>query len=135
MKFLAGLILTISIVLFMSDAQGQKKQFTAVVDKDGIQRAEVLASEFYFDPDHIIVKVNVPVELKIRKEPSMMPHEIVLKAPEAGLDIHEQLSSEPKVIKFTATKTGKYDFYCGKKFLFFESHRDKGMVGVLEVRE
>jgi plastocyanin domain-containing protein len=58
---------------------------------------------------------------------------IVIKAPEAGIDISESLSTEPKIIRFTPIKTGKYVFYCAKKFLFFKSHRDKGMEGVLEV--
>ena len=44
------------------------------------------------------------------------------------------LSTEPKVIKFTPTKVGKYPFYCSKRFLFW-THRAKGMKGVLEVEE
>ena len=113
----------------------EKKQFVATVDKDGIQRIEVLAGEYFFDPNYIIVKVNVPVEIKIKKEPSLVPHTFVIKAPDAGMDIHESLSSEPKIIRFTPTKIGKYPFYCDKKFLFFESHREKGMEGIIEVTE
>ena len=113
----------------------QKKQFIATVDKDGVQRIEVLAGEYFFDPNYIIVKANVPVEIKIKKEPSLVPHTFVMKTPDAGMDIHESLSSEPKIIKFTPTKTGKYPFYCDKKLLFFESHREKGMEGTIEVTE
>jgi plastocyanin len=39
------------------------------------------------------------------------------------------------VIKFTPKKAGSYPFYCSKKLLFFESHKDKGMKGTLEVVE
>jgi hypothetical protein len=28
---------------------------------------------------------------------------------------------------------GEYPFYCSKKLLFFKSHREKGMEGMLEV--
>jgi hypothetical protein len=28
---------------------------------------------------------------------------------------------------------GIFEFYCSKRFLFFESHKDKGMRGVIEV--
>jgi plastocyanin domain-containing protein len=81
------------------------------------------------------VKVNVPVELKARKESGFVPHDLLLKAPEAGINIDVSLSSEPKTISFTPTKPGKYPFYCGKKLLFLPSHREKGMEGVLEVVE
>jgi plastocyanin len=45
------------------------------------------------------------------------------------------LGKEPAIIKFTPTEPGKYEFYCGKKLLFFKSHKEKGMVGTLEVTE
>jgi len=38
-------------------------------------------------------------------------------------------------MRFTPRKTGEFTFYCTKKLLFFESHKDKGMVGTLEVRD
>jgi len=128
-------ILILSLFFSVGVAEAQKKQFVATVDKDGVQRIEVLAGEYFFDPNYIIVKVNVPVEIEIKKEPTIIPHAFVIKAPDAGMDIHESLSSEPKIIKFTPTKTGKYPFYCDKKFLFFESHREKGMEGTIEVIE
>ncbi len=130
------LILTI-VLLFAATAlhaeTPDKKTFTATVDKDGIQRVAVLGGGYFFDPYHIIVKVNLPVELSVRKESGWVPHNIVVKAPEAGIDFDEELGSDPKVIKFTPTKTGKYPMYCSKKLLFFESHREKGMEGILEV--
>jgi plastocyanin domain-containing protein len=113
----------------------QKKQFVATVDKDGVQRIEMLAGEYFFNPNYIIVKVNVPVEIKIKKEPTIVPHSFVTKAPEAGMDIYESLRSEPKIIRLTPTKVGKYPFYCDKKFLFSKSHREKGMEGIIEVTE
>ena len=112
---------------------GPQKVFKAQVDKDGIQRVEVKGDDYLFTPKHIVVKVNVPVEMKISKVTRMVPHNIVLKAPEAGMDFDESMGNDPKIIKFTPTKTGKYTFYCSKKLLFFQSHRDKGMEGILEV--
>jgi len=116
-------------------APGKEKVFRAVVDPDGVQRAEIVGGSYFFSPDRVVVRVNIPVDLKVRKEPGIVPHDIVIKAPEAGIDFEESLSSDPKVIRFTPTRTGAYPFYCGKKLLFFESHRDKGMAGVLEVVE
>ena len=113
----------------------QEKRVVATVDADGIQRVEILSGSYFFDPNYIVVKVNVPVELKVKKEAGVTPHAIVLKAPEAGIDLSESLSTEPKVVKFTPTKVGKYPFVCDKRFLFFKSHKDRGMEGVLEVVE
>jgi plastocyanin domain-containing protein len=128
-------IFLLLLICSADSVKAQKKQFTAAIDQDGVQRVEVLAGEYFFDPNYIIVKVNVPVEIKIKKEPTIVPHSFVIKAPEAGMDIYESLSSEPKVIKFTPTKVGKYPFYCDKKFLFSKSHREKGMEGTFEVLE
>ena len=119
---------------FAEDAVKEKKVFTATVDKDGIQRVEVTGGEYFFEPDYIIVKVNVPVEMSVKKV-SWVPHDITINAPEAGIDVKESLGKEPKVIKFTPTKTGKYPVYCSKKPPFFKSHREKGMEGMLEVVE
>ncbi len=126
------------ILLFIFSAGSviaQKTKLTATVDQDGVQRVEILAGEYFFNPDYIIVKVNMPVEIKIKKEPGIVPHDFVIKAPEAGMDIAESLSTEPKTIQFIPTKTGKYPFYCDKKLLLSKSHREKGMEGTIEVLE
>jgi plastocyanin domain-containing protein len=109
--------------------------FHATVDKDGVQQVEVVGGSYFFSPSRIVVKVNVPVELKVRKDPGIVPHNITMKAPEAGIDFSVSLAKEPQVVRFTPTKTGLYPFYCGKKILFLESHREKGMEGILEVTE
>ncbi len=110
--------------------------FRAAMGDDGVQHADILGGGYFFTPNHIVVKVNVPVELKVRKESGIVPHNIVIKAPEAGIDFDVSLSDEPKTIRFTPTKTGTYPFYCSKKkFFFFTSHRDEGMEGVLEVTD
>jgi len=130
-----ALVVSLAFAAAVGGEERSKREeaFTAAMGADGIQRAEVIGGSYYFSPNHIIVRVNIPVELKVRKEPGIVPHNLVLKAPEAGIDIDESLESDPKVVRFTPTKTGSYPFYCDKKLLFFESHRDKGMEGVLEV--
>jgi len=129
-------IATVSILLFASLGFGQEatgRRVVATVDADGIQRVEITGASYYFDPNVIVVKVNVPVELKVRKAGGGTPHNIVIKAPEAGIDFSQSLGSEPKVIQFTPTKVGKYAFACTKKAPFSKSHKDRGMHGVLEV--
>lgn len=135
MAFPRFFLLGVLLALLFNHAGAKERRFVATPDKDGVQRLEMLAGEYFFDPNYVVVKVNLPVEIKAGKEPSIVPHNFVLKAPEAGLEIEESLSTEPKVIRFTPSKAGKYTFYCDKKLLFFKSHKDRGMEGVLEVTE
>ena len=130
-----AVFLLIAGISFAQDTGQEKKVFKAAIDKDGIQRAEVTGGEYFFEPYHIIVKINVPVELTVRKKPGIVPHDIIVNAPEAGINFKEDLSKESKVIKFTPKKTGKYPIYCSKKLLFFKSHRERGMEGMIEVIE
>jgi plastocyanin domain-containing protein len=122
-------------IMYFSIAQAQKKLFTATVDTDGIQRVQMAGGEYFFDPDHIVVRINIPVEIKIRKTPGIVPHNIMMNTPEAGMVFSESFGTEPKVIRFTPKKTGKYPFSCDKKIPFFKSHKDKGMEGIIEVIE
>lgn len=110
-------------------------EVTATIDQEGVQKVKVLAGGYYFDPNYIIVKVNVPVVLMVTKEAGFVPHNIVMKSPEAGIEFEEELSEPPTTITFTPTRVGKYPIICSKKLLFFESHKDKGMHGTLDVRE
>jgi plastocyanin len=124
------------IVLAGSGHAGQPEEpFVVPVDEEGSQSVEVVGGDYYFRPRHIVVKVQVPVRLLVRTEGALTVHDIVMSEPEAGVEFARDLSKEPTEISFTPTKTGTYFFYCGKKFLFFPSHREKGMEGVLEVVE
>jgi plastocyanin domain-containing protein len=129
------LLLPSACSLSLALAREGEKLFMATIDADGVQRVELRGGSYYFSPDRIIVKVNVPVELRVKKEGGMVPHNIVMKAPEAGIAFDTPLTGDAKVIAFTPKKTGSFRFYCSKKLLFLKSHREKGMEGVLEVVE
>ena len=105
----------------------------ARTDSDGVQRVQLVGGSYFFKPNHIVVKANVPVEFTARKEPGLAPHNLVIKAPEAGLSVEEELGNESKKIAFTATRPGKYEIYCAKKPPIGQNHRERGMVGLLEV--
>jgi len=109
------------------------KAVQVMVGADGKQRVEILGGSYFFKPDHIVVKVNVPVELVLKREWGIVPHTFVLKIPQSGIMIDESLSTDAKTVVFTPTVTGTYTFYCKNKLLFFKSHEEKGMKGVLEV--
>lgn len=120
----------IPVTAFSADDEA----YVAETGPDGAQRVEVTAGSHFFRPKHIIVKAGVPVVLTIRNESKVVPHDFVMKSPEAGMDISETLSESRTTIRFTPTRAGKYAFYCDKKLLFFKSHRERGMEGVMEVR-
>ena len=114
------------------------KRAVAAIGVDGIQRIEMIGGEYYYDPNYIVVQVNRAVELKIKKAPEstfFVPHNIIVKAPEAGMDFNIDMSKEGQVIKFIPTKVGKYPMYCDKKAPFSKSHKEKGMEGMIEVVE
>ncbi len=114
-------------------APGAEKRFVATVGADGVQHVELTGGEYFFDPNYIVVKMNIPVELKVKKEPGYVPHDIMVKAPEAGIDFKADLSKEFQTIKFTPTKVGKYEMWCDKRLLWFKSHKERGMDGYIEV--
>jgi len=116
----------------------QEKRVSASLDADGIQRVEISGGEYYFDPNYIVVKVNKPVEFKVKKAADstfFIPHNIIVHSPEAGIDFNVDLKKENQEIKFTPTKVGKYPVYCDKKPPFGKNHRERGMEGTIEVVE
>jgi plastocyanin len=124
-RFLSFLLLLV--------AGGVLAQEAVKPDADGVQRVRLVAGSYFFKPNHIVVKVNVPVELTASRESGITPHDLVILAKEAGVDVKEDLGTDPKKISFTATKPGKYAIYCSKKLPFMAGHREKGMEGILEV--
>jgi plastocyanin domain-containing protein len=124
---IAAVVIALSLL-----ANAQEPATVVPVDKDGVQRVAIVSGSYFFKPSHIVVKVNVPVELKVSKE-GATPHNIVAASPDAGIAFQQGLSSTPVTIKFTPTKVGKYPFYCSLKAPFAKSHRERGMEGVIEV--
>jgi len=117
------------------DDAGAKDVYKASVDADGVQRVHIVGGNYFFKPNHIIVKARVPVALSVEKERGIVPHNIVIRAPGAGIVVKEELTTKAKIVTFTPTAPGIYEFYCTYKLPFRPSHRDEGMKGILEVVE
>jgi len=113
----------------------KEKRFVATADADGVQRAEMVGGDYYYDPNYIMVKVNKPVELKVKKAAGYIPHNLIAKAPEAGIDFKINLKEDSQTVRFTPKKVGKYPIYCDKSVLWFKTHREKGMEGMIEIVE
>ena len=107
----------------------------AEVGADGVQRATIILDSYSYTPNHLIVQTGKPVELTLTRATLITPHNFLLKEPDAGINIEEDVGhGEPTKVRFTPTKPGIYTFYCDRKLLFFKSHREEGMEGRLEVR-
>jgi plastocyanin len=108
------------------------KEATAHTD-NGVQRVDVNVHSYYFDPNRITVDEGVPVELVLHFKPLMTPHNMTCEHSDAGINIDKSISfisfDHTKHVRFTPTKAGEYDFYCG-----VGSHMKKGMTGTIVVR-
>jgi plastocyanin domain-containing protein len=136
MRKITGMLLLALISAFLLSlawGAGKPEVYHATIDSSGVQKIEMKAGDFYFKPNTVIVKKNVPVVITVKEEPGFASHSIVLHAPEAGIDFDVDLGTDAKTIRFTPTRAGRYSFYCDKGLI--ESHRSKGMEGVLEVTE
>jgi plastocyanin domain-containing protein len=103
---------------------------TANMGANHVQELAVQVESFYFKPSRILVEVNVPVRLTLKRGSLIIPHNFSLHAPEAGIDIDQDVShGKPVVVKFTPTRVGEYSFYCAK-----DGHAHKGMAGTLVVK-
>jgi uncharacterized cupredoxin-like copper-binding protein len=97
---------------------------------DGVQRVELRVHAFYFDPNRIVLKANVPVELHVKNHSAFIPHNFTCDAPEAGIQVEKDLGLlwDGETALFTPTRPGEYKFFCD-----VDSHAKKGMTGVLVV--
>lgn len=98
------------------------------------QVIEVQLESYAIKPDKITVKVGQPVTLKVKNEATFIPHDLVIKAPEAGIDVKLDLSAgKSGEVSFTPTKAGSYEMICDKAPPIGKSHKEKGMHGTLLV--
>lgn len=103
------------------------------VDADGVQRVAIVGGSYFFRPSHVIVRAHLPVELTVSAEPGLVPHSFEIDAPQAGIAVHTELATTPKTFRFTPAQPGRFAYYCMHRLLFFRSHRERGMEGVLDV--
>lgn len=128
---LTGLILGF---ISATTSAGPSAPVVVPVDSDGVQRVTIEVDSYSYTPNHLQVEVGKPVELILNSVTIITPHNFVLKEPAAGLMIEQDIpTGKGTILRFTPTQLGIFTFYCDKKLLFFKSHRDKGMEGLLDV--
>ena len=107
------------------------REVTARTGSDGIQHVEMVTHSYWFEPNRIIVKAGVPVELRLHNASWIMPHGLHCEASAAGVQIHKNvgLIGRSKTIRFTPTTPGEYPFMCP-----VDGHVKHGMAGTLVVQ-
>ncbi len=136
MKFTASILLFLLVLISVyvsSGADPGQTQESPPSPETDFQKVEIVVDSYSFEPDTIKVTAGKPVELTLRSVTSLIPHNFTIDDPASGLDVDVDIpSGEDVTVTFTPLKTGKFQFYCGKKGLF-GSHLKKGMKGTLEV--
>lgn len=128
-----GMVL-LGLVKVVTAFAAESESVVVPVSEDNVQRLEVVVDSYSFTPNRFVVKGNIPVELIFKRVTWIVPHNFVLKSPEAGIAIEKEIGpGETNNVRFTPTRTGEYRFSCTKQFLFFPSHEALGMVGTLVV--
>jgi plastocyanin len=107
-------------------------EMTARVEPDSVQRVRVVAHTDWFEPNRIVVRAHVPVELTVHDTSWFVPHSFVCVAPEGGLDVNARLGMihRTKKVRFVPAIPGEYPFFCGA-----DRHANHGMKGTLVVRD
>jgi len=107
---------------------------TAVVQAAEPRVIDIKLDSYSITPNTITVKANEPVTFKVSNAATFIPHDLVIKAPEAGIDIKINVSAgKTEQATFTPTQAGTYEMYCDKEPPIGKSHREKGMHGKLVV--
>jgi plastocyanin len=106
----------------------------AAQDSSEPQRIEMDLGDYQFHPNSLSIVAGTSAELMLTNRDSFIPHNFIVEAPEAGMDVNMDVpNGESVTIMLRPTRPGTYTFYCDEQFLFFESHREKGMEGQIEV--
>ena len=106
----------------------------ATRDNPGVQRVDMDLGDYQFHPKTLSIAAGTTAELILTNRDSITPHNFIVEAPEAGMEVNLEVSAgESATIVLRPTRPGTYTFYCDKQFLFFESHREKGVEGQVKV--
>jgi uncharacterized cupredoxin-like copper-binding protein len=98
------------------------------------REVEVVLNNYTIKPNKLILKAGEPVILKVKNAATFIPHNLVIKATEAGIELKVVVGAgKVDEIRFTPTRPGSYEMYCDTRPPIGKSHREKGMHGVLLV--
>jgi plastocyanin len=130
MRIAAALLIALLVTGCSSGLGRPVQEVTARRGADGVQRVRVVAHSYWFEPNRIVVKAGVPVELTIKNAAFGVPHNLSCFDRAAGIELDANLGlfRGQKHARFIPVAPGEYEFYC-----HVGSHAKKGMKGTLVV--
>lgn len=134
-RFARGCSLATALLVCEASAvRPPAEAYHARASADGVQRVSIVAGNYSFRPERIVVQAGQSLELTLTAEPGLVSHRFVLRAPDGQALADLRLGREARTLRFRLAE-GDYPFHCSNRLPFLGSHRDRGMAGVLEVRE
>jgi len=131
MKTIAVLVVCVCVAGCGSSGLNRPvSEVTAQVAADSVQHVTVTTHSYYFEPNRVVVKRGVPVELTVKNAATFVPHNMSCAGGEAGivLDAKAGMFHGKKNVRFTPTQVGEYPFFCK-----VDGHSKKGMTGTIVV--
>jgi len=97
---------------------------------------EIVLNNYTIKPDTLTLKAGEPVILKVKNAATFLPHNLVIKAAQAGIELKVIVEAgKTGEVRFTPTLPGNYELLCDTRPPIGQSHKDKGMHGQLVVEE
>jgi plastocyanin len=94
----------------------------------------VTLNNYTIKPDTLILKAGEPVILKVKNEATFIPHNLVIKAAQAGIELKVVVGAgKTSEVRFTPTQPGNYELLCDTQPPIGKSHQEKGMHGMMVV--
>ena len=95
---------------------------------------DVVLNNYTIKPDLLMIKAGEPIILKVKNAATFIPHNLVIKSTEAGIELKVVVGAgKSDEIRFTPTRPGSYEMFCDTQPPIGLSHKQKGMHGMLVV--
>lgn len=95
---------------------------------------EIVLDNYSIKPDTLTLRAGEPVILKVKNAATFIPHNLVIKAAQAGIELKVIVEAgKMGEVRFTPTLPGNYELLCDTRPPIGQSHREKGMHGMLVV--
>ena len=128
-----GCALSLLVLAGCSSGLNKPVHEVTAAAKDSVQHVTISAHTYWFDPNRVVLKAGVPVELTFKSAAFMVPHNLTCFEKDAGIEVSENLGmmfGRKKTVRFTPTQPGEYEFFC-----HVDSHSKHGMKGKFVVVE
>ena len=108
-----------------ADAQGSNEGHGSGAAIEGALEVHITAKEFTYEPNELLLKVGVPVNI-IFTNAGLIEHQLILEAFDFHAHIRQTGGSHK--VGFIPDRTGTFTYYCA-----IPGHKEAGMVGTLVV--